>query len=195
MEEIWWYAIAAVAVVVVVILIVLRRKGEIAAGSESRQLSYGMETADAVYEWTASTGLSGQVVFVIIIGAAALAVWALESGFDFGEDLAGLIFPAVFMIFGLLATMFAKRTYTMTNDGLYVRDASSATAEPKPLFSWEDLSWFRPVSGGFVYYLKAKGSEDWVNYRGGRVHCGDSATLVNSLIMARGISTSSPSSS
>jgi len=201
MEWILLSALVTIVVLALVIILLLRMRSSMKIGRdvETEKRSY----PDVEYEWSAGgSSLPQLILFVILIIVYGVVVLAdnLFNGeeLDFGSLIQLFLF-SLGIFFSMIGVIWKKKTYQITTEGLFLL-LPEKKGERKMLFSWDNLLWFKPDNKGFRYYLKvdAKSADLTAAMAfpmSNRVNCGRHATLVNSLIMARGIPTSPPGKS
>jgi len=189
------WVVAAVALLVLATLFFLMRKFGleriVGAGKKEEEST---ASADVEFEWTARPPLLGTlIVALVVIAAVAIAyIYGEEEGLNKG--IMQMIVGVVGMLAALLGTRWQTCTYQLTSDGLYSVERSGKK-QRKMVFAWPHLLWFKPGNHGFKYYLKkgAGASPPAAGARSsGRIPCSKDATLVNSMLLARGIPTSPP---
>ncbi|HUX08458.1 MAG TPA: hypothetical protein VMX35_14245 [Acidobacteriota bacterium] len=187
-------SLLALAVVMLAVLIWLRFRSSVPTADEAGGQSasqYGVE-----YEWTTGSSPAFKIFLVLVFGAILVGsvVFFFIDEADF-MDLLKTGGAAIAMVVGLLGGLFKKKTYQMTGEGLY--GFRQGGKERTRMFAWPELLWFKPGNSGFKYYLRQNISQEissgGVSLSVGKsIYCGKHATLVNSIIMARGIPTSPP---
>lgn len=152
------------------------------------------------YQWI--TEPQGFSRIFLIVAFVAGAVYALFS-FDVAREFFSRFYQVLVIFLGFASAMFSglwkKTEYKITDVGLMKKDLSKQAAKKKPelVFSWRQLSWIRPKTHGFRYYLKELSPVNDLTgvkqmFRGGSgyINAGRNAMVVNAIIMSRGVPTS-----
>ena len=150
--------------------------------------------ADVEFEWTARPPLLGKLLAALAVIAAMAIAYIYGEGEGLNKGVMQMIVGVFTVLAALLGTHWQTSTYQFTRDGLYSVERSGKK-QRKMVFAWPHLLWIKPENHGFKYYLKqdagvrppAAGAR-----RSGKIPCGKDATLVNSMLLARGIPTSPP---
>jgi hypothetical protein len=183
--------IGAVAVAIVLFLLLRSRGGAAVPDAEALEGAYSDPGVE--YEWTVGTSQKTKVVLLLLMmGALVGAIWLLSRE---GVELPGFLqamLTGLGVFLALFSGLFRKKTYQITHDGLYV--FSSNKKDRFRIFAWEHLLWFKPNDNGFKYYVRGNIQRDLPADKptfvsGNSIYCGKQATLVNSIILARGVPT------
>ena len=193
------YIILAVAIVVFILFAILILVLKIVAGRRTVAKAPGdseFSYPDVEYQWSARPPVILKLMIFVALLFGFLVYWYIAGD---EEELSGvfqIFIPLAGFLFAFLSGFLKSFTFQITSSGLYVLVPGSK-GERKMLFSWSDLLWFKPLSDGFRFYLKTEAQGSLTTsglgiLKGSKIPCGKQATLINAIIMARGIPTSPP---
>ncbi len=193
MEALIWLGIIVIAILAAVIILWWRLVGE--RRSQSRvEAEAEFAYADVEYQWTQRQPYVGLlIIFLILLAGFLTYQFFTEEEFS---GLSQLLVPVLGIILALLNAALKSYTFQIAHGGLFVVAPGTKT-ERKRIFAWDDLLWFKPENDGFKYYLKPEArsvgaTEGRSIFKGNKIPCGKQSTLINAMIMARGIPTSLP---
>jgi len=204
-DPLLWFTVA-IAVLLVAFIIYLRIRSRDTNAMEQPDPLQALDE-NVEYEWEVRPNVFLRVVAIVVIIAVGVLPWLEFIDFDaIFDNLGQFWFVGVWLISVLLGGSTQAFKCTLTTSGLVRQNLSNKKAVPEVLFLWGELVWIKPGPHGFKYFRRADSAAEnpfeklsekvKISASNSRyVRVGDSATLVNSLIMSRGIPTSPPNKS
>lgn len=194
-----------VAALAIIVIIVLRARNSKIEQASTDPFASGV-TANVEYQWEVRPNIFARLlVIMLIIGAAVYGWFTLPFLRGIISDSGQLWVVGIWLLSFVFGSLGQAYRYSITEDGLMRERLSSNKKNNKPelLFAWHQLSWIKPTNNGFRYYLRGSLNENLLedgeikfkSSKSGHVDAGENPTLVVSLIMARGVSTSAPGNS
>jgi hypothetical protein len=145
----------AIALAFVVFIFVLRSRSEpkhIGSGEHP----FSDVDSNVEYEWKVKPNLFVRLMILLLIIGSAVWLW-LNVDFlqDLVSDFGQLWFVGIWVI-SVLGGTAKSYHYAMTGKGIIRKELVTARRLKKPemLFTWDQISWFKPTNDGFRYYLK-----------------------------------------